>query len=409
MDSFEDTFSMPVKSSGTLLLLPHVLDTVEKCEITTGTAKGEGDVPSEQPDRRKTVISQEVETTRWTEKSHSIELKDSLLQNTDGDTGDGKDGCLIGHKELESLRIAGDKQDCRTCKSSENEKPVREMQSSSSQWSQLNLSDLDVTHLEMSIFSSPPSDLHREKNTEEKTVLMTKDDAVERSLLDTSDLIKAQKLLSVNLSERCYEVKNSENNPTSEITPIKSVSLSVQDPQLVKGCAAEKVSKMSFLNCNSLLIESTNVTEYSVVYNGSFSKHLKATSKSVITDVLSHPLVCSATSPNNGNDLHLINNENTLTESGLKSSLNMLSSLRKRSKGFIYTINNMLLYQEEEIEKEVTSESPIHPELPHSESDLYEFHGCHVASVDEQGILLSFSSFVEASLFIKNILFKCFR
>ncbi|XP_065534484.1 breast cancer type 2 susceptibility protein [Lathamus discolor] len=388
MDSFEDTFSKPVKSSGTLLLLPHALSTVEKCEITTGTAQGEGDVPSEQPNRRKAVISQELETTRWTEKSHSIELKDSLLQNADGDTGDGKDGCLIGHKELGSLTVTGDRQDCRTCKSSENEKPVREMQSSSSQWSQLNLSDLDVTHLEMSICSSPPSDLCREKNLEEKTVAMTRDDAVETSLLDTSNLIKEQKLLSVNLSEKCCEVKNSENNPTSEIAPIKSVSLSVQDPKLVKECAAEKVSKMSFLNCNSLLIESTNVTEYSVVYNGSFSKHLKATSKSVITDVLSHPLVCSATSPNNGNDLHLINNESTLTESGWKSSLNMLSSLRKRSKRFIYTINNTLLYQEEEAEKEVTSESPIHPVLPHSESDSYEFHRCHVASVDEQDCLL---------------------
>ncbi|XP_030331466.1 breast cancer type 2 susceptibility protein [Strigops habroptila] len=388
MNSFEDTFSMPAKSSGTLLPLPHALDTIEKCEITTDTAQGGRDVPSEQPNRRKTSMSQEVETSSWTEKSRSIELKDSLLQNTDGDTGDGKDGCLIGHdKELESLRIAGDVQDYRTCKSSENEKAVREMQSSSSQWSQLNLSDLDVTHLEMSRCNSPPSDLCRETNLEDETVLLTKDDAVETSLLNTSDLIKAQKLLSVNLSEKCCEVKNSENNPTSEITPVKSVSLSGQDPKLVKGCAAEKVSKMSFLNCNSLLIESTNVTEYSVVYNGSFSKHLKATSKSVITDVLSHPLVCSATSPDNGSDLHLINNENTLRESGLKS-LNILSSLRRRSKRFIYAINNTLLYQEEKIEKEVTSESPIHPVLPHSESDSYEFKGCHVASVDEQDCLL---------------------
>uniref|UniRef100_A0A8C6JMW5 Uncharacterized protein n=1 Tax=Melopsittacus undulatus TaxID=13146 RepID=A0A8C6JMW5_MELUD len=386
VDSFEDTFSMPVKSSGTLLLLPHALNTVQKREITTGTAQGEGDVPSEEPNRRKTVISQEVETASWTEKSHPIDLKDSLLQNTD--TGVGKDGNLIGHKELESLRITEDRQDCRIYKLSENEKPVREMQLSSSQWSQLNLSDLDVTHLEMSICSSSPSDLCGEKNLEEKTVLMTKDDALETSLLGTSDLIKAQKLLSVNLSEKCYEVKNSENNPTSEITPIKSVSFSVQDPKLVKGCTAEKISKMSFLNYNSLLIESTNVTEYSVVYGGNFSKHLKAASKSVITDVLSHPLVCSATSPSNGNDLHLINNESTLAESGLKSSLNMLSSLRKRSKRFIYTINNTLLYQEEEVEKEVNSESPIHPVLLHSESDPYEFHGCHVASVAKQDCLL---------------------
>ncbi|NXW10814.1 BRCA2 protein, partial [Fregetta grallaria] len=320
MNSFEDTFNMPAQSNGTLLLVPHALDAVEKCEINTDEAQGKGDVPSEQSIRRKTGISREVKTTSGIEKSHSVEMKDSLLQNTDEDTGDGKDGCLIGHeKELESLRIAGDVQDYRTHKSSENEKPMKEdVLSSSSQWSQLNLSDLDVTHLEMSICSSPPSDLCREKNLEEKSVLTTNDGAVETSLLNTFGLIKAQKLLSVNLSEKCYEVKNSENNPTSEITPVKSVSLSVQDPKLVKGCAAEKVSKMSFLNCNSFLIESTNVTEYSVVYNGSFSKHLKATSKSVVTDVLSHPLVCSATSPDNCNDLHLTNSENTLTNSNCR-------------------------------------------------------------------------------------------
>ncbi|KFQ88144.1 Breast cancer type 2 susceptibility protein, partial [Phoenicopterus ruber ruber] len=389
MNSFEDTFSMPAKSNGTLLLMPHALDAVEKCEINTDKAQGKGNVPSEQPVRKKTGISQEVRTTSWTEKSHSIEMKDSLLQNADEATGDGKDGCLIGReKELESLRIAGDVQDYRTHESSENEKPVIEdVPSSSSQWSQLNLSDLDVTHLEMSICSSPPSDLCREKNLEEKSVLMAKDDAVETSLLNTSGLIKAQKLLSINLSEKCYEVKNSENDPTSEITPVKSVSLSVQDPKLVKGCAAEKVSKMSFLNCNSFLIESTNVTEYSVVYNGSFSKHLKTTSKSVVTDVLSHPLVCTATSPDSCSDLHLTNSENTLTKSGFKS-LNMLSSLRKRSKRFIYTINNALLYEEEKIQKEVTSESPIHAVLPHSESDSCEFKARHVASVGERDCLL---------------------
>ncbi|NXQ89342.1 BRCA2 protein, partial [Nyctibius grandis] len=389
MNGFEDTFNMPDKSNGTLLLMPRALDAVEKYDINTDKAQGKGDVPSEQSIRQKTGISQEVKTTRWTEKSPSIEMNDSLLQNTDEDTGFGKDGCLIGHeKELESLRIAGDVQDYRTHKSSENAKPVKEdVPSSSSQWSQLNFSDLDVTHLEMSLCSSPPSDLPREKNLEEKTVLMTKDDAVETSLLNTSGLIKAQKLLSVNLSEKCYEVKNSENNPASEITAEKSVSLSVQDPKLVKGCAAEKVSKMSFINCNSFLIKSTNVTEYSVVYNGSFSKHLKTTSKSVVTDVLSHPLLCNATSPDNCSDLQLTNSENTLTKSGFES-LNMLSSLRKRSKRFVYTINNTLLYQEEKIQKEVTSELPIHPVLPHLESDSCEFINCHVASVDEQDCLL---------------------
>ncbi|NXT76292.1 BRCA2 protein, partial [Zapornia atra] len=391
MNSFEDTFSLPAKPNRTVLVMPHALDAVEKCEINTDKAQGQGDVPSEQPiGRRPTGISQQLKTTSWTEESHSVEMKDSLLHTTDEDTRDGKDVCSIRHeKKLESLKITGDLEDYRTHKLPENDQPVKEdMQSSSSQWSQLNLSDLDVTHLEMSVCSSPPSDLRREKNLEEKSVPMAKDEVMEKSLLNTSGLIKAEKLLSVNLSEKCYEVRNSESNPTSEITPGKSLCVSVQDPNLVKGCATEKVSKISYLNCNSFLIESTNVTEYSVVYNGSFSRHLKAASKSVVTDVVSHPLVCSATSPDNCNDLHVTNSENNLADSGFKS-LNMLSSLRKRSKRFIYTINNTLLYQEEEkVQREETSEAPVHPVLPHLEPNSCECKGCHVASADEQDCLL---------------------
>ncbi|NXX78545.1 BRCA2 protein, partial [Urocolius indicus] len=387
MNSFEDTFNVP--ADGTLPLMPRALDTVEEREISTDKAQGKGGDPSEQPVRRTTGISQEVKTTSWTEKNYSIEMKDSLLQNTDEYTWDDKDDCLIGHgKELKPLKIAEDVQDCRTHKSCENEKPLKEdVPSPSNQWSQLNLSDLDVTHLEMPVCSSPPSDLHREKNVEEKSVLRTKDDAVETSVLNTSCVIKAQKLLRVNLSEKCYEVKQPENNPTSGIAPVKSVSLNVQDPKLLKGCTAEKVSKMSFLDCNSVLIESTNVTKYSLVYNGSFSKHLKAASKSVVTDVLSHPLVGSATSPDNCNDLHLTSSENTLAKSDFKS-LNVLSSLRKRSKRFVYTINNTLLYQEEKIQEEVTSELPVFPGSPHSASDSCGFKGRHVAGVGEQDCLL---------------------
>ncbi|NWX29753.1 BRCA2 protein, partial [Notiomystis cincta] len=383
MDSFEDTFSMPAKSSGTLLLMPHALDAVEKYEINPDKAQEKGDDPSQQPNGKKNDISQEVKTNRWTGNSRSTQMNGSLLQNTSEDTGDGKDGCLIGHKkELQSLQNAGVVHDCRTHKSLEKERHVKEgVQSPSSQWSQLNLSDLDVAHLEMSVCSSPPSDLPREENFEEKSVLMAKDDAVETSLLNASGLIKAQKLLSVNLSEKCYEMENTENNPTSEVTPVKSVSLGIQDPKLVKGCATE-VSNMSFLNCNSFLAEHVNVTEYSVVDSGNLSKHLKAT-KSVITDVLSHPLVCGATSPDNCDDLHLMNSENTLTKSGFKS-LKMLPSLRKRSKRFIYSINNTLLYQEEKIQKEVTSESSVHTVLRHSESDSFEFRGRQVANNVEQ-------------------------
>lgn len=407
MDSFEDTLNMPAESSGTLLLMPHALDAVEKYQINPDKTQEKGNVPSQQPNGRKNGISQEVKTNSWTENSHCARVNSSLLQNTSEDAGDDKDSCLIGHeKELESLRNSGDVHDDGAHKSFENERPVKEgVHSPSSQWSQLNLSGLDETHLEMSVCSSPSSHLHREENLEEKSLLMAKDDAVETSLLNSSGLLKAQKLLSVDLSEKCCEMKNTENNPTLEITPVKSVSLSVQDPELVKGCAAE-VSKMSCLNCNSFLIEHANVTECSVVHRDKLSTHLKAASKSVITDV--HPLMCSSKSPDNCDDLHLINSENTLTKSGFKN-LKMLPSLRKRSKKFIYRLNNTLLYQEEKIQKEVTSESPVHTALPHLESDSYEFRGCLVASDVEQGTLLSFSSFVEDSLFIMSLSCKCFR
>uniref|UniRef100_G1NQB1 Tower domain-containing protein n=1 Tax=Meleagris gallopavo TaxID=9103 RepID=G1NQB1_MELGA len=386
MNSFEDSFNLPAESSGTLLLLPRALDAIEKCEIKIDEAQGKDDVLSEQRMRRKTAISQEVKAANLSEKSCCVEVKDSVFQNTDEDIVDSKDSSLIGHeKELEYLRIAGNLQDNRTQKSSVNEKLMKDVLSSSNQWSQLNLSDLDVTHLETSMCSSPQSDLHREKGLEEKSELMTKDDVVETSLLNTGDLKNAQELSSASLSENCSDTEISKNIPMTEITPVKPLCAS---PKLVKGCAHEGVCKMNFLNCSSFLIESTNVMEYSVVYNSTFSTHLKATSKSVVTDVFSHPLICSAASPDNCSDLHLTNSENALRKSSFKS-LNMLSRLRKKSKRFIYTINNTLVYQEENVQKEVTSESPANPLLTRLESDLHEFKGCQVATGVNQDCLLS--------------------
>ncbi|NXA37572.1 BRCA2 protein, partial [Eudromia elegans] len=388
MENFEDVLGEPASANGSLLLMPNGLDAAERHEITTDKAHGEGSVSSEQHLRGQTGSSQEVVTTSWTEEKH-FEMKDSLFQKTVEDRKYVKCACLIGHeKELETLKSTTDVQDNRMQKSPENKKLVKEdLSSSSSQWSQLNLSGLDVTHLEMSMCNSPPSDLSREKDLEEKSVLMTKEEAVETSLPNTSSLLKAQELLSVSLSEKHCEVKNSESNPTLEIPPVKSVSMTIQDSKLIKGYAAEKISKVSFLDYNSILIESTNVTEYAVVYNSTFSRHLKATSKSVITDVLSHPLVCSPTAPDNCSDLHLTDRENIFTKSDFKR-LNMLSNLKKRSKRFIYTINNTLLYQEEKNQKELTSESSIDI-LPSSEFDSCEFKSCHVARGNDEGCLAS--------------------
>ncbi|NWY04451.1 BRCA2 protein, partial [Nothoprocta ornata] len=388
MESFEDTFGEPAKAQGSLLLVPNALDAAETHETATDKARGEGNVSSEQRLRRHTGSSQEVVTTSWTGEKHP-EMEECLFQKAAEDRKYVEHACLIGHeKELESSKIATDVQGNRTQKSPESKRLVKEdLSSSPSQWSQLNLSGLDVTHLEMSLCSSLPSDLSRENNLDEISALMTKEEAEETSLPSTSSLLKAQELLSVNLSEKHYEMKNSENNPALEIPPVTSVSMSIQDSKLIKGFAAEKVSKVSFLDYNSILIESTNVTEYSVVYNSRFSRHLKATSKSVITDVLSHPLVCSPTAPDNCSDLHLADSENTFTKSDFKR-LNMLSSLKKRSQRFIYRINNTLLYQEEKIQKELTSELPVHS-LPSSEFDSCGFKNYHVAAGDVQDCLVS--------------------
>ena len=89
-------------------------------------------------------------------------------------------------------------------------------------------------------------------------------------------------------------------------------------------------------------------------------------------------------------------------------SLNMLSRLRKKSKRFIYTINNTLVYQEENVQKEVTSESPDNPVLTHLESDLHEFKDCQVATDGNQGMLLRFSLFLEDSSFTKYLFCKYF-
>ncbi|NXL83580.1 BRCA2 protein, partial [Alectura lathami] len=380
-NSFEEPFDTPAGSSGILLLLPPALEATEKCVIKTDEAQGKGDVPSEPPISR-TATSQGVKAMNCTRKIHSVEVKGSVFQNVDEDLGASKDSCLTGCEEgAESLRIAV--QDDRT------QKPSVKGVLSPSQWSQLNLSGLDVAHLEMSACSSLSSDLCEERDLEEeKPVLMTKDDAAETSSLSTLVLKNAQELLSANLSENGDEMKKSEKSPVSEITPVKSVHLS---PKLIKGCATEKVSTVSFLNCSSFLIESTNVMEYSVVYNSSFSKHLKAASKSVVTDVLSHPLVCSAASPGTCSDLHLANSDSSLSKSSF-TSLNVLSRLKKKSKRFIYTVNNTLLYQEGKVQKEVTSESPAHPVLARLGSDSPEFKGCRVARDGNQDSLISAES-----------------
>ncbi|KAM7179829.1 breast cancer type 2 susceptibility protein isoform 2-T2 [Macrochelys suwanniensis] len=393
MNSLEDRFHISIKSGGNKVA-QNALEYGEMHEMTI-----------DMPDAGEHVLSvchtsgkclQEVKTTNWTKKTHFDKMTTVLLQETNEVMGNFKDACLRCERELDSPRcelFTSNIPNNRIQKPSENRKFTREDMPSSltSEWSQLNLSGLDVTQLEKISFrdTCSPSSFCSKKRSEGKLALVTKEHAnfstFETSLLNTSSLIKAEKLLNINWSEHIEnETKTYEKYSTSETSLMHSVSLSVQDPTLVKGCAAEKVSEVNFLDCSSSLMENTNFTEYPEVHNSCFHKHLKEHSKSSITDV-----ICNASTPNNPDGTKWsTNNENTPMRSGLKST-SVLSSLKKRPKRFIYTINNASLYQEEKVQKEIKAGSSTHSASFHSEFESCTFKRPDTAANDDQDLLVS--------------------
>uniref|UniRef100_A0A8C3SAA6 Tower domain-containing protein n=1 Tax=Chelydra serpentina TaxID=8475 RepID=A0A8C3SAA6_CHESE len=398
MNSMEDRFHISIKSGGNKVA-QNALEYGEMHEMTI-----------DMPDAGEHVLSvchtsgkclQEVKTTNWTKKIHFDKMTTVLLQETNEVMGNFKDACLRCERELDSPRcelFTTNIPNNRIQKPSENRKFTREDMPSSltSEWSQLNLSGLDVTQLEKISFrdTCSPSSFCSKKRSEGKLALVTKEHAnfstFETSLLNTSSLIKAEKLLNINWSEHIEnETQTYEKYSTSETSLMHSVSLSVQDPTLVKGCAAEKVSEVNFLDCSSSLMENTNFTEYPEVHNSCFHKHLKEHSKSSITDVTSHPVICNASTPNNPDGTKWsTNNENTPMRSGLKST-SVLSSLKKRPKRFIYTINNASLYQEEKVQKEIKAGSSTHSAPSHSEFESCTFKRPDTAANDDQDLLVS--------------------
>ncbi|XP_034614544.1 breast cancer type 2 susceptibility protein isoform X2 [Trachemys scripta elegans] len=396
MNSLEDRFHVSIKSDGNTMA-QNALEDGEMHEMTI-----------DMPDAGEHVFAvchtsgkhlQEVKTTNWTTKTHFDKMPSVLLQQTNEVMGNFKDACLRCERELDSPRcelFTTNIPNNRIQKPSENRKFTREDMPSSltSEWSQLNLSGLDVTQLEKisARDTCSPSSVCSKKRTEGKLALMTKEHAnfstFETSLLNTSSLIKAEKLLNINWSEHIEnETKTYEKYSTSETSLMHSVSLSVQDPPLVKGCAAEKVSEVNFLDCSSLM-ENTNFTEYPEVHS-CFHKHLKEHSKSSITDVTSHPVICNASTPNIPDGTKWsTNNENTPRRSGSKST-SVLSSLKKRPKRFIYTINNASPYQEGKVQKEIKTGSSSYSASSHSEFESCTFKGLDTANNEDQDLLFS--------------------
>ncbi|XP_067419058.1 breast cancer type 2 susceptibility protein [Emydura macquarii macquarii] len=400
MNVLEDRFHIPIKSGGNQMV-PNALEDGEMHEMTIDIPDGGDHVLSVCHTSGKHGSLQEVKTSNWTKKTHFDKMTAVLFQETNEVGKNFEDACFIRCKrdldspmcELFTSNIPTN----RIQKPSENRTFTREDKPSSlaSQWSQLDLSGLDVTQLEkMSTCDTySPSRFCSKKTSGDKLALMTKKYAnfstLETSLLNTSSLIKAEKLLNINLSENMEdETETYEKHSASETSVIHSVSLSGQDSPLEKGCAYEKVSKMNFLDCSSFLMENTNFTEYPEVHNSCFRKHLKEHSKSSINDVISYPLICNAsTSKNPAGTKWSTNNENTPRRSGLKS-MSVLSSLKKKPKRFIYTINNVSPYQEEKVQKEIKAASSIHSASSDSEFESCTFKGPHTANNDDQDLFV---------------------
>ncbi|XP_074838457.1 breast cancer type 2 susceptibility protein [Carettochelys insculpta] len=390
MNSLENRLQIPIKSGGNQM----AQNALENGEVHDRTVN--------MPDAGEHVLSvchisdkhlQEVKMTSWTKKTHFDKMATVLLNETNEVRGNFKDAILSCERELDPRRceIVTTSIPNRIQNPLGNSKFTKEDMppSLTSEWSQLNLSGLDVTQLEkMSTCDTfSPSNFCSKKRSEDK--LHSKFTTFETSLVSTSSEIKAEKLQHISWSEHMdEETKDYEKHSTSETSLMDSLTLNVRDPSLVKDCTAEKVSEVHFLDCNSLLMENTSFVSYSEVFNSCFHKHLTEHFKSSVTDVTSHPVTCKASTPNNPDvTKQSQNNENTPIRSGMKST-SLLSNLKKKSKRFVYTINNSSPCQEEKVQKEIKGGSSIHSPSPQSEFASHPSKGPDTASND-QDLLVS--------------------
>nr|XP_034971081.1 breast cancer type 2 susceptibility protein isoform X1 [Zootoca vivipara] len=193
-------------------------------------------------------------------------------------------------------------------------------------WSQLDLSELDMTQLEKT--SSHCSDSspmpHIKKCSEDRQLSVGKECAstemLESSIQNTSCLIKGNKLLNTSSLEIIPPLENS---------PLPDAIMSNKSPMLVKDCEAELASVINVSDSSSFVTENTTFTEAVNSCCNSSRENCKTT----------YDLLGSVSTQAAGD-------VSGLTRSGLKS-MTSLSGLKKRPKKFIYTINNTPVHQEE--------------------------------------------------------------
>lgn len=228
---------------------------------------------------------------------------------------------------------------------SENQKSivrVEEMSSSLlSSWSQLDMSDLEITQLEKESFCCTGPSFGSNQPFIVKEYASTK--TSESFMLDTSTDMEDPKLLNINFPEKL---------PLPETSPPPVATLSKKCPPLVDVCKTEQASFVSVSKGNSFS-ENTTLADLSEVssscndYSGQNCGPLQDT--------------VSSAAARDGRGL---------TKSGLNAT-SKLSSLKRRPKKFIYTINNSS-YQKEGITHRDGS-SPCHvPACPDLRSCISE-------------------------------------
>lgn len=328
---------------------PNASEDEEMAEVDMDTAGGMKRSFSVGLNSSKAFL-RKAKTTKWNKKKY-FEVKQSELQENVQMIKDSKEIPITEYER----ELNFSKSDLQTTilqnnslqKPSENQKGMNvdeEMSSSLlSVWSQLDLSGLDVTQLEnvSSSNGSSSSNLDVKKNSEDQSASTVKECA-DASILEsfrqnTSNLIKAHKLLSSSSPEKLLPPENS------------AVPLAVSDkgPTLVKCHEAEQASVVNVSENGSYLMENATFTEFSEVHRSFFhqcSRQNENTTSDVLVDSI---LVPSATDGERLESLEL-------------KTMSSVSNLKRKPKKFIYMVNNNPIYQKEKFtHRDVCSTLPL--------------------------------------------------
>ncbi|XP_072849871.2 breast cancer type 2 susceptibility protein [Pogona vitticeps] len=240
----------------------------------------------------------------------------------------------------------------RPQKHSENQKSIvreEEISSLPSSWSQLDLSDLQITQLEKEASLCTGSSFDSNEPSVLKKYIGAK--TLESFTLNTSTHIEGQKLLNISFPEKV---------PPPETSPSAVAILSKKCPPLVEVCKPEEASFVSVSEGDSFSVENTTSADLSEVNSSCCSDYLGENCKMPCGPLQVN--ISSATARDGRG----------LTKSGL-NAMSKISSLKRRPKKFIYTINNTAYQKEGIMHRDGSSAClPVCPDLKSCLSEVSE-------------------------------------